>query len=165
MRFNKNYRYDNNALFNQNIIFRDQSSGKIKEIPVSALVTKENSASFSAIKHRKMQRVVTLYSSVLAGYNANDVVNKVKKSLDNFSLPNNIEYKFSGEIEEQEKNMTFLSKALLSALGLILILLVFQFNSISKPLIILLSIFLSITGVLFGLIIFKMPFVILMTMM
>ena len=165
VRFNKNYRYDNNALFNQNIIFRDQSSGKIKEIPVSALVTKENSASFSAIKHRKMQRVVTLYSSVLAGYNANDVVNKVKKSLDNFSLPNNIEYKFSGEIEEQEKNMTFLSKALLSALGLILILLVFQFNSISKPLIILLSIFLSFTGVLFGLIIFKMPFVILMTMM
>ena len=165
VRFNKNYRYDNNALFNQNIIFRDQSSGKIKEIPVSALVTKENSASFSAIKHRKMQRVVTLYYSVLAGYNANDVVNKVKKSLDNFSLPNNIEYKFSGEIEEQEKNMTFLSKALLSALGMILILLVFQFNSISKPLIILLSIFLSFTGVLFGLIIFKMPFVILMTMM
>jgi multidrug efflux pump subunit AcrB len=61
--------------------------------------------------------------------------------------------------------VTFLSKALLSALGLILILLVFQFNSISKPLIILLSIFLSFTGVLFGLIIFQMPFVILMTMM
>jgi multidrug efflux pump subunit AcrB len=165
VRFNKNYRYDNNALFNQNIIFRNQSSGKIKEIPISALIKKENTASFSAIKHRKMLRVVTLYSSVLAGYNANDVVNKVKKSLDNFSLPNNIEYKFSGEIEEQEKNMTFLSKALLSALGLILILLVFQFNSISKPLIILLSIFLSFTGVLFGLIIFQMPFVILMTMM
>ena len=165
VRFNKNYRYDNNALFNQNIIFRDQSSGKIKEIPISALITKENSASFSAIKHRNIQRVVTLYSSVLAGYNANDVVNKVKKSLNNFSLPKNIEYKFSGEIEEQEKNMKFLSKALLSALGLILILLVFQFNSISKPLIILLSIFLSFTGVLIGLIIFKMPFVILMTMM
>ena len=165
VRFNKNYRYDNNALFNQNIIFRNPSSGKIKEIPISALIKKENTASFSAIKHRKMLRVVTLYSSVLAGYNANDVVNKVKKSLDNFSLPNNIEYKFSGEIEEQEKNMTFLSKALLSALGLILILLVFQFNSISKPLIILLSIFLSFTGVLFGLIIFQMPFVILMTMM
>jgi len=165
VRFNKNYRYDHNALFNQNIIFRNQSSGKIKEIPISALIKKENTASFSAIKHRKMLRVVTLYSSVLAGYNANDIVNKVKKSLDNFSLPNNIEYKFSGEIEEQEKNMIFLSKALLSALGLILILLVFQFNSISKPLIILLSIFLSFTGVLFGLIIFQMPFVILMTMM
>ena len=61
--------------------------------------------------------------------------------------------------------MSFLSNALLAALGLILILLVFQFNSISKPLIILLSIFLSFTGVFLGLIAFQMPFVILMTMM
>ena len=76
-----------------------------------------------------------------------------------------MQFKFSGEIEEQEKNMDFLSNALLSALGLILLLLVFQFNSISKPLIILLSIFLSFTGVFLGLIAFQMPFVILMTMM
>ena len=61
--------------------------------------------------------------------------------------------------------MSFLSNALLAALGLILLLLVFQFNSISKPLIILLSIFLSFTGVFLGLIAFQMPFVILMTMM
>jgi multidrug efflux pump subunit AcrB len=61
--------------------------------------------------------------------------------------------------------MSFLSNALAAALGLILLLLVFQFNSISKPLIILLSIFLSFTGVFLGLMAFQMPFVILMTMM
>ena len=85
--------------------------------------------------------------------------------LKNYDLPKGINFKFSGEIEEQEKNMSFLSNALLAALGLILLLLVFQFNSISKPLIILLSIFLSFTGVFLGLIAFQMPFVILMTMM
>jgi len=61
--------------------------------------------------------------------------------------------------------MSFLLNALLAAIGLIMLLLVFQFNSISKPIIILISIFLSFTGVLMGLIIFDMTFVIMMTMM
>jgi multidrug efflux pump subunit AcrB len=165
VRFNKATRYDNNALFNQNIIFRDQATGRIKEIPVSALVERENTTSFNAIKHRQLNRVVTLYSPVLAGYNANAVVDGVKNALISYELPEGVNFKFSGEIEEQEKNMTFLSNALLAALGLILLLLVFQFNSISKPLIILLSIFLSFTGVFLGLMAFQMPFVILMTMM
>jgi multidrug efflux pump subunit AcrB len=165
VRFDQINRYDNNALFNQNIIFRDPANGRIKEIPVAALVTQKNITSFNAIKHRELNRVVTLYSSVLAGYNANEVVEQVKNALNNFQLAEGINFKFSGEIEEQEKNMTFLSNALAAALGLILLLLVFQFNSISKPLIILLSIFLSFTGVFLGLMIFQMPFVILMTMM
>ena len=165
VRFNKANRYDKNALFNQNIIFRDPANGRIKEIPVSSLIEQEKSTSFSAIKHRQLNRVVTLYSSVLAGYNANAVVGHVKKALNGYSLPNGVNFKFSGEIEEQEKNMSFLTKALASALGLILLLLVFQFNSVSKPVIILLSIFLSFTGVFLGLMAFQMPFVILMTMM
>ncbi len=165
VRFNKANKYDNNALYNQNIIFRDQATGRIKEIPVSALIERENTTSFNAIKHRQLNRVVTLYSPVLAGYNANAVVDQVKNALANYELPKEVSFKFSGEIEEQEKNMSFLTNALLAALGLILLLLVFQFNSISKPLIILLSIFLSFTGVFLGLIAFQMPFVILMTMM
>merc|ERR1712086_463934 len=52
VRFNKANRYDDNALFNQNIIFRDLATGKIKEIPVSALIKKEKKNSFNAIKHR-----------------------------------------------------------------------------------------------------------------
>ena len=165
VRFNKKNRFDNNALYNQNIIFRDPANGQIKEIPVTALIERENITSFNAIKHRQLNRVVTLYSPVLAGYNANAVVDEIKSVLKNYDMPKGINFKFSGEIEEQEKNMSFLSNALLAALGLILLLLVFQFNSISKPLIILLSIFLSFTGVFLGLIAFQMPFVILMTMM
>ena len=165
VRFNKTNRYDDNALFNQNIIFRDPANGQIKEIPVTAVIERENSTSFNAIKHRQLNRVVTLYSPILAGYNANAVVDQVKSVLASYELPQGVQFKFSGEIEEQEKNMSFLSNALLAALGLILLLLVFQFNSISKPLIILLSIFLSFTGVFLGLMAFQMPFVILMTMM
>ena len=165
VRLKNDQRYDNNALFNQFITFRDQSSGKIKEIPIAALVSTKNNASFSAIKHRKTVRMVTLYSDVLAGYNANEVMANVKSALMNYNLDLGVEFKFTGEIEEQDKNMNFLSNALLAALALIMLLLVFQFNSISKPIIILISIFLSFTGVFLGITLFQMPFVILMTMM
>jgi len=165
VRFNEDDRFDKSALLNQKVTFRDQASGKLKEIPVSALATPSNTQSFNAIKHRSLNRVVTVYSPVLAGYNANEVVTNAKTALANYNLPEGVGFKFTGEIEEQDKNMAFLSNALLAALGLILLLLVFQFNSISKPIIILLSIFLSFTGVFLGLILLQMPFVILMTMM
>ena len=165
VRFLEKDRNKTETLLDQYIVFRDQASGKIKEIPISALVSQENSFSYSAIKHKDLQRVVTVYSSVLTGYNANEVVANVKKSMLEYKMPNNVDYQFAGEIEEQEDNMNFLLGALGAALGLILFLLVLQFNSISNPLIILLSIFLSFTGVLYGISIFQMPFVIMMTMM
>lgn len=166
VRFDENDRNDIPSLMNQHIVFRDQATGKIKKIPLSAIIKMKKSVSFSAIKHKNLRRVVTVYSDVLAGYNANEVVDNVKESINGFNgIPNDVEVTFTGEIAEQEANMSFLLGALASALGLILFLLVIQFNSISNPLIILLSIFLSFTGVLYGISIFGMPFVIMMTMM
>ena len=166
IRFQNQDRYDPSALFNQNITFRDQASGKIKEIPVASVVSQKNIVSYSAIKHRGLKRVVTVYSSILPGYNAVEIVNQLKVRLKDFTeLPQDVNYSFTGEIEKQDENMAFLSKALALALMLIMLLLVFQFNSITKPAIILLSIFLSFIGVFLGLVIFNMTFVIIMTMM
>lgn len=164
VRFNEEDKYNTNALFNQRIIFRDPANGQIKDVPVSALVTQKNTSSFSAIKHRDLERVVTLYSSVTTGYNANEIVNTLKTQLANYETPKNVAFAFTGMMEEQEKNMLFLMSALFGGLGLIMLLLVFQFNSISKPSIIMMAIFLSFIGVLFGLVIFSMTFVIIMTM-
>ena len=166
VRFDEDERKNTEVLLDQYVVFRDQASGKIKKIPVSAIAELNNTTSFSAIKHKDLRRVVTLYSAVLAGYNANEVVDNIKQSLTGYTqLPSEVNYEFTGEIAEQETNMNFLTGALLTALGLILFLLVLQFNSISNPLIILLSIFLSFTGVLYGISVFRMPFVIMMTMM
>jgi multidrug efflux pump subunit AcrB len=166
VRFDESYRKSTSALLDQYIVFRDQASGKIKKVPISAVVGIDNSLSFSAIKHKELRRVVTVYSAVLAGYNANEVVDHVKESIAGFDgFPNDVDYQFTGEVAEQEANMSFLLGALATALGLIVFLLVLQFNSISNPLIILLSIFLSFTGVLYGISLFGMPFVIMMTMM
>ena len=165
LRLNKDDRYNLETLMNQYIIFRDQASGKIKQIPISSVVDFNNTQSFSKIKHKNLKRIVTLYSSVLAGYNENEVVDEVSNQLSNFDIGEGINYKFGGQIEEQESNLNFLISALIAALALIIFILVFQFNSISNPIIILFSILLSFTGVLYGISIFNMPFVILMTMM
>ena len=165
VRFQQSDRYNPSALFNQNISFRDMASGQIKNIPVSTVVEAKNIAGYSAIKHKNLKRVVTVYSAILPGYNANEIVGQIQTQLQGFDMPKNIDYTFTGEIAEQEKNMQFLSKALGFAILLIMLLLVFQFNSVSKPLIILFSIFMSFTGVMLGLVFFNMTFVIIMTMM
>ena len=165
VRFQQADRYNPSALFNQNISFRDMATGQIKNIPVSTVVKAKNIAGYSAIKHKNLKRVVTVYSAILPGYNANEIVGQIQTQLQGFDMPKNIDYTFTGEIAEQEKNMQFLSKALGFAILLIMLLLVFQFNSVSKPLIILFSIFMSFTGVMLGLVFFNMTFVIIMTMM
>ena len=165
VRFQESDRYNPSALFNQNITFRDMASGQIKNIPISAVVEAKNVAGYSAIKHKNLRRVVTVYSAILPGYNANEIVAQLQTQLRGFDVPKDIDYTFTGEIAEQEKNMRFLSSALGFAILLIMLLLVFQFNSVSKPLIILFSIFMSFTGVMLGLVFFDMTFVIIMTMM
>ncbi len=166
MRFNKDLRYNTSALFDQNIIFRDQASGQIKEIPVSAVAKHKNTSSFSAIKHRDLKRVVTVYSGLAPGYtDAGAAVGKIQKEMGNFDVPNNIHIDYTGQIEEQNKQMAFLMSAFFAGLGLIMLILIFQFSSVSKPTIIMLAIFLSFIGVFGGLMITGWSFVIMMTMM
>jgi multidrug efflux pump subunit AcrB len=166
VRFNRDLRFDKNALFNQNIIFRDQATGRIKEIPVSAVAKQRNSSGFSSIKHRNGNRVVTVYSGLKAGGNPAAVVAEVRKEMENFKgIPENIKVDYTGEIEEQNKQMNFLVSAFFGGLALIMLILIFQFGGISKPLIIMIAIFLSFIGVFGGLMITGWSFVIMMTMM
>ncbi|RKN82576.1 efflux RND transporter permease subunit [Ulvibacterium marinum] len=166
VRFDESIRFDKNALFNQNIIFRDQASGQIKEVPVSAVAQQRNSSGFSAIKHRDGNRVVTVYSGLEAGGNPAEVVAQVQEEMKNFNgIPEGVKIDFTGEIEEQNKQMQFLVGAFFGGLGLIMLILIFQFGGISKPLIIMIAIFLSFIGVFGGLMLTGWPFVIMMTMM
>ena len=164
VRFNNENRYNESALFNQSVTFRD-NNGKLKKIPISSVVNKRNIATFSSIKRKNLKRVITVYSNVLEGYNATEIVGKITNLMTNYKLPRGVSYDFTGEQEEQAKNMAFLSKALVIALALILLVIVAQFNSISKPVIIFGAIILSFIGVLFGMVIFGDDFVIIMTMM
>ncbi len=158
------YRYDKQALINQKITFRNQSSGKIVQVPISSIAHAETSSTFSAVKRKDLDRVITIASNVLEGYNATEINDQIKSELKKFNLPKNISISYTGEQESQAEEMAFLSKALLIAVFFIFLILVAQFNSTSTPIIISLTVLLSLIGVLLGLIIFRMEFVIMMTM-
>lgn len=166
VRFNQENRYNTSALFNQNITFKDQNTGKIKEVPVSAIATQKNTSGFSAIKHKEYKRIATLYSALAPGFtDANQVVAKIQEEMENFNLPEGVKVNYTGQLEEQAKQMAFLMGAFFSGLGLIFLILIYQFNSVTKPGIIMIAIFLSLIGVFGGIVISGASFVIMMTMM
>ncbi|MBL7560599.1 efflux RND transporter permease subunit [Olleya sp. YSTF-M6] len=165
VRFNKENRYNKSALFNQNITFRD-NTGQIKSVPVSAVIKYENNSGFSAIKHKDTRRVVTVYSALSPGFtDAAAIVSQIQNEMKSYeNLPKGIKIDYTGQIEEQNKQMLFLVGAFFTGLGLIFFILIFQFNSVSKPTIIMIAIFLSFIGVFGGIVISGSSFVIMMTM-
>ncbi|MDB5258555.1 MAG: acrD [Chitinophagaceae bacterium] len=149
------YRYDQrhsiDDLLNTKITFRDMNmGGVVRQIPLSSVATVRYGDTFGGIKRKNQKRVVTLYSNVLNDYNANDINAEIKQVLPDFAIPSGVTIDMTGEQEEQAETGAFLVTALMVSLGLIFLILVTQFNSVSKPVIILSEIIFSIIGVLLG---------------
>ena len=164
LRMNDISRYNVEKILNQLITFRDPSNGKIVQVPISAVASAQKSATYSSINRKNQKRVVTLQSNVLENYNANEVVENIKNSLIGYQVNEKHTWKFTGQQEDQAKEMKFLSTALMIAVFLIFLIIVAQFNSISAPVIIVTSVVFSLIGVLLGLVIFRMDFIVMMTM-
>jgi multidrug efflux pump subunit AcrB len=157
VRFKESQRGDLAALMNSEVAYRDMAmGGMLRQIPLSSFSSIEYNNTFGVIKRKDQKRLVTISSNVLNGYNPNEVVAKVDAAIKTYPRLDGITVKMGGEQEEQNKTSAFLGTALLVSLGLILLILVTLFNSISKPLIILSEIFFSIIGVLIGFSLFKM---------
>jgi multidrug efflux pump subunit AcrB len=163
LRLMEEYRYNLPALLNQMITFRSPSTGKIVQVPISAVADISYTTTYGAVKRIDLERAVTIYSNVVEGYNATKINEQLKAQMSYFELPPGYTYKFTGEQEEQEESMAFLVNALLIAISLITIILVSQFNSIVKPAIIILSVMFSTIGVFLGLYISGADFVVIMT--
>jgi multidrug efflux pump len=164
IRFMDQYRYDAENLLSQRITFRDMLSGQMRQLPVSAVASPVKTTTFSAVKRKNQDRVITIASNVKEGYNANEIVANLKTAMDDYSLPEGYQVKFTGQQEEQAKEMEFLSKALMIAVFLIFLIIVAQFNSAGTPFIIVGAVVFSLIGVLLGLVIFQMDFIVIMTM-
>ena len=163
LRLHEKYRNDITALMNQKVTFRNQSNGRIVQVPISAVANIEYSSTYGAVKRKNLDRVITLYSNVLEGYNATEINNQLKPVLATFDMPNGYKYEFTGEQEEQEESMAFLIMAMVIAVALIMLILVSQFNSLVKPAIIVASVLFSTIGVMGGIATFNMDFVVIMT--
>lgn len=168
LRFDEAQRNDIDALLNQLLIFRN-NKGQMLRIPIRSLIEEPvPTTTYSSVVHKDLIPVVTIYSNVSEGSNANEVVQELKDLFEDYKAENEmkkgVEVKFTGEQEEQAKEMAFLSKALLIAMFLVLLIIVAQFNAFTAPVVIMFATIFSFIGVLLGEVIFQMDFVIIMTM-
>lgn len=154
----------NNAesLDNLNIIYNNDK-GTTLSLPLISVADINQDKSPGAIRRKDLKRVATVSADVAQGYNENEVLNKVQETLKDFSMPSGYTMSFTGQNEEQKKAEAFIQKSFLIALLLIFMILVIQFNSVSQPIIILTAVMVSLIGVFIGLIVYAMPFGIMMT--
>lgn len=165
IRLQADQRENINEMENLNITFRDMNMGGVlRSVPVAALAEVKYTNTYGGIRRKNQERLVTISSNVLGDYNANEVVGKVQNALLGFQSPvqEGVSVTFGGEQEEQQEAMAFLGNAMIIAMMLIVLILITQFNSIGKTLIILTEVVFSVVGVLLGLAIFNMDFVIVM---
>ena len=163
VRYNKITRENINALVNLEITYRDMNSGQLRSIPLSTVATINYTSSYAGIKRLDQKRVITVFSNVLSGYSANDIVPVINREAKKFNFHEGTVVKLTGEQEDQAETANFLMMAMIIALGAIFFILITQFASVSKSLIILSEVIFSIIGVLLGVMIFNMDLVIMMT--
>ena len=162
LRYDKITRDNINSLINLEITYRD-NSGQLRSIPLSTVATIKYTSSYAGIKRLDQKRVITVYSNILSGYSANDIVPVIAREAKKFHFHEGTNIKLTGEQEDQAQTATFLMQAMVIALGVIFFILITQFGSVIKSLIILSEVFFSIVGVLLGVMLFHMNIVILMT--
>lgn len=158
------YKNDPHVLLDRQITFRNESDGKLVNIPISSVVSIKQQHTYSTVNRKDLKRTATLSSNVLGEHNPTEVNNKIKALLATFNLPKEVRYSFGGEQEKQAEELSFLSRALLIAVFLILIIIIAQFNSFVPPIIIFTTVVFSLIGVLLGITLFNMDFIIMMTM-
>lgn len=163
LRYDKVTRDNINALVNLEITYRDMNTGMLRSVPLSTVASIDYTSSYAGIKRLDQKRVITVYSNVLSGYSANDIVPVITREAKNYPLNEGTTIKLTGEQEDQAETVAFLMKSMIIAIGVIFFILITQFGSVSKSLIILSEVIFSIIGVLLGFIIFKMDLVIMMT--
>lgn len=150
LRLADEFRYDKENLLNQKVTFRNPANGRIAQVPISTVADIDYSSTYSSINRKDQERMVTIYSNVLDGYNANEIVQELKDLLLDFNMPDGYSLTFTGQQEEMAEQMSFLGTAFSIAIFAIFLILVAQFNSVTAPFIIILSVVFSTIGVFLG---------------
>jgi len=154
LRFKDNIRNNITDILNTNITFMDMNTFQVKSLPISAVATVDYTNSSGAISRKNVKRTIQLQSNVLdpsmtAKVNK-ELAEKIQRFKSTYQIPANVTIRQTGQGEQEAETTSFLGFALAVALGLIFLILVLQFNSLSKPFIVLTEIFFSIIGVLLG---------------
>ncbi|OJV24398.1 MAG: copper transporter [Bacteroidetes bacterium 37-13] len=163
IRLDEKYRKKAEELMNINISFFDMTLGQFKQIPVASLAKLHYDNSISTINRKNQKRIITISSDITEGASANEIVPKIEQLVADMDIPEGYNVKLTGEQEQQQETGSFLGMAFLGALALMFLILVTQFNSVAKPVIIASTVLFSLIGVALGFSIFRMPFSVVMT--
>lgn len=164
LRVKKDQRENIDAVRNMPVLFRDMGMGGIiREVPISSFADIKYGTTYGGIKRKDLKRIISLQSNVLTGYNDNEVVAAVGREVGNFDVPQGITITMGGQQEDQAETSAFLGNAMMISMGLIFLLLIIQFNSLSRTVIIMSEILFSIIGVFLGVGIFGNDFSIVMS--
>ncbi len=128
------------------------------QVPIGNFVKFEPAPKTGTIERVDAERVMTVEADVAEGLLVDTQVQKLRAALQSADFPSGTSVTFKGEDEDIAETMDFLMKAFIGAIGLMLILLVTQFNSIFQALLVMSAIVLSTAGVLLGLLIRGEPF-------
>ncbi len=141
-------------LMNMRITFMDMNTMRIKSVPVSAIASVDYTNTSGAVARKNVKRTIQLQSNVLDPSLTAKVNKELATKIERFKtlvpIPADVTIRQTGQGEQEAETNSFLGMALLIALGLIFLILVLQFNSLSKPFIVLTEIFFSIIGVFLG---------------
>lgn len=164
VRLRPEQRSDINAVEGMNFVYRDMSTGMVRSIPIAAFSEIEYGNTFGGIRRKDQKRLVTISSNITAEYQPRqtEVVNAVKAAIARYPRTEGVTVGFTGEDEEIINAATFLGRSLIISIFIILIILVTQFNSVGKTLIIMSEVVFSIIGVLLGMALFDMDFSVIM---
>ncbi|MEO0321945.1 MAG: efflux RND transporter permease subunit [Myxococcota bacterium] len=157
------YRQDLQQVLSLRVDGREDTSPDTFPVPISTVARYELAGGTGAIKHLNQNLVVSITGDVAEGYQPNAVQQEVLTFIEEAELPPGFHLSLGGSNDEQRESQEFLGRAFVIALFLILGVLVFQFNSLLTPGIIITSVLLSLIGVLWGLVATGMPFGVIMT--
>lgn len=152
------------AVRNMPIVYRDMGlGGVIRQVPVSSFADIQYGSTYGGIKRKDQKRIITLSSNVLSTSNPNDVVAAIQQELEGYNAPSGVSISMGGEQEDQKETMSFLLGAMSISMALIFLILIMQFNSLSRTVIIMSEILFSIFGFLLGVGIFGISISIVMS--
>lgn len=120
-------------------------SGRGRMIPLTTLVEINNSIGPDSLPHLNRQRSATITAELAPNAHISIVVSRVEHLLHDY-LPDDIQYHFTGAIKDYLESSGSSLSAFLLALLFIYLVLAAQFESFTDPLIVLLSVPLSLAG-------------------
>ncbi len=119
--------------------------------------------SMGFIRHIDGDRSYQIEADLIPGAVLGAEIKKAVDFIKQEGLDKVVDYKFSGEAEDQGESASFLMKAFLIAIAAIALILLLQFNSFFLMFVILFSVVMSTVGVMLGLIIIRQPFGVIMS--